>query len=86
MKERVCGAGNTSESESEDGEDDDNCQTLTDIASGYTVATITGDFFGDAELAGECSPVLRIRPSDPYIFGPPGSGSDSQRYGVRILS
>ena len=28
------------------------CQTLTDIASGYTVATITGDFFGDSELAG----------------------------------
>ena len=61
MKECVRGAGNTSESESEDGEDDDNCQTLTDIASGYTVATITGDFFGDAELAGECLPVLRIR-------------------------
>ncbi len=57
----VCGAGNTSESESEDGEDDDNCQTLTDIASGYTVATITGDFFGDAELAGESLLMLRIR-------------------------
>jgi hypothetical protein len=24
------------------------------------VATITGDFFGDAELAGDCLPVLRI--------------------------
>jgi len=53
MKRRFNAAGNTSESESEDGQDDDNCQTLTDIASGYTVATITGDFFGDAELAGE---------------------------------
>jgi hypothetical protein len=37
----------------EDGLEEDNCQTLTDIASGYTVATITGDFFGDAELAGK---------------------------------
>ena len=43
--------GNSSESESEP--DDDNCQTLTDIASGYT-RNITGDFFGDNELAGLC--------------------------------
>ena len=43
--------GNTSESESES--EDENCRTLTDIASGYTVAaSIAGDFFGDAELAG----------------------------------
>ena len=41
----------TSESEEEE-EQLDNCQTLTEIASGYTVATITGDFFGDSELAG----------------------------------
>ena len=39
-------------SESEEEEQLDNCQTLTEIASGYTVATITGDFFGDSELAG----------------------------------
>jgi len=40
-------------SDSEDDEEFlDNCQTLTEIASGYTVATITGDFFGDSELAG----------------------------------
>jgi len=44
-------SGNTSESESES--EDENCRTLTDIASGYTVAaSIAGDFFGDAELAG----------------------------------
>jgi len=41
----------SSESEEEE-ESLDNCQTLTEIASGYTVATITGDFFGDSELAG----------------------------------
>ncbi|XP_023322719.1 GATOR complex protein WDR24 [Eurytemora carolleeae] len=43
-------SGNSSESESES--ENENCRTLTDIASGYTIATITGDFFGDAELAG----------------------------------
>ena len=43
--------GNSSESESES--ENENCRTLTDIASGYTLATITGDFFGDAELAGQ---------------------------------
>lgn len=44
----------TSESEEEEDPQDTAgiCQTLTDIASGYTVATITGDFFGDSELAG----------------------------------
>ncbi len=26
-----------------------------------------------------------MRPSDPYVFGPPGSGSVSQRYGSAIL-
>ena len=48
----------TSESEDEEEQLDRDtaaagiCQTLTDIASGYAVATITGDFFGDSELAG----------------------------------
>ena len=45
-------SGNTSSSESSSDEELDNCQTLTDIASGCTASAITGDFFGDGELAG----------------------------------
>ena len=49
------GGGETSESEEEEEEEDQQdlaaCH-LADIASGYTIATITGDFFGDSELAG----------------------------------
>jgi len=43
-------SGNTSESESES--EDENCRTLTDIASGYAVTSVSGDFFDDADLAG----------------------------------
>ena len=43
--------GNTSESESES--EDENCRTLTDIASGYAVTSVSGDFFDDADLAGK---------------------------------
>ena len=54
------GGGETSESDEEEEEEEeeeedqqnrDACH-LADIASGYTIATITGDFFGDSELAG----------------------------------
>jgi len=47
-------SGNTScsDSESDDQQEEDTCQTLTDIASGCTASAITGDFFGDSELAG----------------------------------
>lgn len=48
-------SGNSSDSEEEEEDEADNCQTLTQIAlgqGGYTMATNTGDFFGEAELAG----------------------------------
>jgi len=48
-------SGNTSESEEEEEEEADACQTLTQIAlgqGGYALATATGDFFGESELAG----------------------------------
>ena len=46
------GGGETSESEEEEDQQDRDACLLADIASGYTIATITGDFFGDSELAG----------------------------------
>ena len=48
-------SGNTSESEEEEEDEVDACQTLTQIAlgqGGYALATATGDFFGESELAG----------------------------------
>ena len=46
------GGKDTSESEEEEDQQDRDACHLADIASGYTLATITGDFFGDSELAG----------------------------------
>ena len=46
------GGKDTSESEEEEDQQDRDASHLADIASGYTLATITGDFFGDSELAG----------------------------------